>query len=305
VSVPRIAVSLGTTHYQPEQSEFYARVADFGMDFYTVVDSQTAIAGAPISHGIYQVDDQLCLAAGLSRMNPTNPKVSQVCAWEKALYLFTHVKQDYDYIWIVEYDVFTPVIEVFDLLNKRFTESDCLARKLHYIRDSRFEPWPDARLSPTHLLPQPWARAMVCVARFSSELLNSVANFVSSHDQSEMDFAPIEFIFHTIALRDGLRINHAREFKDVTFRHRRRFLFFFQESEWQPQEISRNRFYHAVKTWDAQVLLRERFENFSPAQRLWWQAKALARFKIAYITKAPLFYINLIKRYSAAIRSAK
>ena len=303
MSVPRIAVALVTTHYQPEQSEFYARVADFGMDFYTVVDSQTAIAGAPISHGIYQVDDQLCLAAGLSRMNPTNLKVSQVCAWEKALYLFTHIKKDYDFVWFVEYDVFTPNIEIFDLLNKRLPESDCLARKLHYVRNSRFEPWPDARLSPTHLLPQPWARAMVCVARFSSELLNSVANFVSSHDQSEMDFAPIEFIFHTIALRDGLRINHAREFKDVTFRHRRRFLFFFQESEWQPQEISRNRFYHAVKSSADQEYLRAHYGNISSVHRALWKLGKNLAFAFTYVTQAPLFYLRLIRRYSAAIRA--
>ena len=303
MSTPRIAVALVTTQYQPAQSEFYSRVADFGMDFFTVVDSNDAIFGAPVNHGIYQVDDQKCLELGLSRMNPTNPKASQVCAWEKALYLFTQVEKSYDYIWIVEYDVFTSNIELFDQLNKKFPESDCLARKFHYVRDSRFEPWPDAKLSPTHLLPQPWARAMVCVARFSNELMNSVAEFVSSHDATVMDYAPIEFIFHTIAKRDGLKINYSREFKDVTFRHRRRLLFFFQESEWQPEEIRANRFYHAVKKSEDQEYLRGKYDDVTELHRLLWKTAANAKFAFAAVTQAPIFYLRLFKRYFTAVRA--
>ena len=301
MSSPRIAVALVTTAYQPAQSEFYSRVSQFGMDFFTIVDSDEPIVGAPISHGIYQVNDQLCIDSGIYRMNPTISKASQVCTWEKALYFFTQVKREYDYIWIVEYDVFTPNIEIFDLLNHRYPTSDCLTRKLHYIRNSRFEPWPDAKIAPTHLLPQPWARAMVCVSRFSGDLLNSVVNFVASHDASEMEYASIEFIFHTIALRDGLRIDHAREFKDVTFRHRRRFLFFFQESEWQPEEIRENRFYHAVKNYSDQESLRANFRSITAARRVRWKSATNSKFFIAYLTQGPLFYLRLIQRYSQSI----
>jgi hypothetical protein len=248
------------------------------MDFYTFVDSDQLVHNYPPHHNVIQIPDANCLSVGLSRMNPTNPKSSQVCAWEKALYFFTQANTSYEYVWFIEYDVFVPNLELLKSINQEFGAVDLLSRKMHYVRNSIFEPWPDAALSPTHLLPQPWGRAMVCISRMSQELLQAVATFMSQHGPEEMDYASIEFIFHTIALRDKMSIETPKPFTNVTFKHRRRLLFYYEESEWQPQEIESKHFYHPVKKFSDQQKLLDTFQQISPVQKTLWKSRKNIEF---------------------------
>ena len=235
----KIAVALLCTNYDADHSEYYSQLGDLEMDFYTFVDSAELVQNFPPHHNIVQIPDAECVSVGLSRMNPTNPKISQVCAWEKALYFFTHVNDSYEYVWFIEYDVFVPNLELIASINQEF---------------------------------------------------------------EEMNYAPIEFIFHTIALRDKMTIQFPKPFKHVTFKHRRRILFYYEESEWQPQEIEGKYFYHPVKKFTQQQFLLDNFQRFSPFNKTSWKLKKNIEFFFSYLLHAPLFYLKLVQRYYKSVK---
>ena len=297
------AVVLLTTQYIPEQSEFYSQLSKYGYDFYTIVDAEEKIANPAKHHGVVQIADEVCKAVGLLRMNPTLNKPSPVCTWEKSIYFFSHVKPGYKQIWFIEYDVFVPNIDLIKDLDERFPEAEFLARKYKKMRNNLLEPWPNAHLAPTHLIPKPWARGMVCISRFSGDLINSVSEFMEKNNVNDEIYGLIEFIIHTIALRDKRRMETPREFNNVTFKHARKLFLYHQESDWQAQEISADSFYHPVKNYEDQIRLRLNYGNFTPAEKIFWKMGKNLLFIGGFFAKAPGFYVGLSKRYLKEVRT--
>jgi hypothetical protein len=201
-----------------------------------------------------KIDDTECFNNGFKNSNccvEKNPS-----AWDKVFYYFCKLNPNkYDYVWIVEDDVFVPNNDAFWNLDNKYGKADLLCRsntcnlsindwQLWYTINNKYD--------------LPWYSSMVCCCRISNQLFLEIGKYVENHKQLFF----IEAMINTIANHKKLSIKQVEEFENIIakasignrYRH-----FSNGKIIWMTksiENIKENYIYHPVKNIELQEQYR-------------------------------------------------
>lgn len=248
------AVVLLTVRPNPSQVEFFRQIERENLDLFVVADDNGFDKSGYGRLRWIQIDDAFCREAGFRRFNPMIIKTFECSAWDKALYYFSSVNTSYDNVWIIEEDVFISRPDTIPELDRKYGAADIISASNNVNDTGELDSWFWWRRIPVDALPLPWAWSMVCGVRLSRALLGAVKQFVARDEVRNAECLNIEFVFHTLALHQGLKVVAAEELKGVVWR-----------KDWPAEELVSEGFYHPIKDVDRHPVLRQQIAERTAA----------------------------------------
>jgi hypothetical protein len=200
-----------------------------------------------------KINDNECFENGYKNSNcciDKNPS-----AWDKVFYYFIKINPNkYNYVWILEDDVFIPNNDTFFNIDNKYGHADLLCKSNYKYIANKDNIW----YSATDKYELPWFLSMVCCCRISNQLFMEIGKYVQ--DKGELFF--IETMINTIANHKNLIINDIEELQNIFakpiegYRYRH-----FHQGKiiWMTKSISnikKNFIYHPVKNIELQEKLR-------------------------------------------------
>lgn len=203
-------------------------------DFFLTTDTPGCIVNVPsIQHIFYE--DKMMRAEGFQgTLLPWH--ISKPSAWEKSLYYFTRISNNYKDVWFIEDDVFVPSMNPIEKADE--IEADLLCANSIYFKEEPFEKW------HWHLarnkMDFPWGRSMMCACRLSQKLLGLIGDWVTNNNELLYH----EFFFPTLCLHNELKIVTPDCLQSITYRY-----------PWSDNEILADGLYHPIKDLDRHSFL--------------------------------------------------
>jgi hypothetical protein len=248
------AVVLLTVRPNLNQVEFFRQIEREHLDLFVVADDNGFDKSGYGYLRWIQIDDAFCREAGFRRFNPMIYKTFECSAWDKALYYFSCVNTSYDNVWIIEEDVFISRPDTIAKLDRKYGEADIISAANNVNHTGELDSWYWWQRIPVNALPLPWAWSMVCGVRLSRALLGAVKTFVGREEVRNAECLNIEFVFHTLALHQNLKVVTAEELKGVVWR-----------KDWSLEELLPEGFYHPIKDVQRHAVLRQQLAQIAPA----------------------------------------
>ena len=189
-----------------------------------------------------QIPDEVCGKRGF--INTNNAITKTPSAWDKALYYFC-LKNQADYVWFIEEDVFIPRSNILDEINMKYPTTD-LVTKQHVLEkdDPEFYWWFDGEGK----MERPYYRSLVCAVRVSKRLLALVTKMAT--EKRTVCF--LEILFSTLAHQNRLSIEKIPELQSIIFRH-----------TWTKDTVHMNGLFHPIKNISEHTQLRKHLESKS------------------------------------------
>lgn len=193
---------------------------------------------------IIKIDENECMNNGYKNSNffvNKNPS-----AWDKVFYYFNKININYDYVWILEDDVFVPNNDAFMYLDNKYGHSDLLCKaNISNLTNNDWQLWDSAN----NKYDKPWYSSMVCCCRISKKLFEEIGKYVE--EKGELFF--IEIMINTIANHKKLIIKEIEELSNIDpkpkennrYRH-----FINGRKIWMTKtiiDLKKNFLYHPVK----------------------------------------------------------
>lgn len=177
-----------------------------------------------------------------------NPNSLQVCSWDKALFYFSNINTDYDFIWGFEDDVFIPSINtLINLYNKYVNENnDLIVAKNEGNFDGNFTwLW---RQAYNANLPLPWYCSMVPALGLSKRLIQIINNYAKKNGTLVLT----EILFNTLAMHNNLNVIIAPELSTIVYKN-----------NWTIEDIknNKNNLFHPIKNFENHQLFRNILNN--------------------------------------------
>lgn len=242
----RNAVVLLTVQPNKGQVDFFRQIEREDLDLFVLADDNTVDGAMYEGVRLIQIDDRLCNENGFRRFNPVIQKPFECSAWDKALYYFSSVDTRYDNVWIIEEDVFISTPDTIPTLDRKYGEADIISAAHNVNETGELDSWHWWKHVPVEALPLPWAWSMVCGVRLSRAMLQAIKGFVARKEAQDAGCLNIEFVFHTLALHQGLKVAIAEELKGVVWR-----------KDWSTQELLGDGLYHPIKDVERHALIRK------------------------------------------------
>ena len=187
-----------------------------------------------------KIDNSKCREAGVLNMNLHFSK-KDCTAWEKAVYYFSYENNNYDFVWLLEDDVFIPGENSILNIDKQFINHDLLSNKCETNSAGKKDYWYNWQfIKMTYSLPH--YRGMMCAIRMSKKMLNSIANYAKKN--KTLFF--LEAMFPTIAMKNNLQLGFPKELETIHFRH-----------DFKKKDINKASLYHPVKNLQQHIFFRD------------------------------------------------
>jgi hypothetical protein len=191
---------------------------------------------------IVQISDEECERA---KYTNSDYMFKPIVATDRAFYYFNRIHTKYDSIWFCEDDVYIRDVEDLLDLDRQFPTAEMITSPTFFndkgIDDGGWMHWSQIRGT----LPAPWAGGLICCSRISRPLMQKVDDYVVQFGSLNYK----EFLFHTLALHNGMTIVQPKELATINLEHRNAAVIQADIKDYHPM-------YHAVKNLDDHVLLR-------------------------------------------------
>lgn len=176
----------------------------------------------------------------------------RACAKDKALYYFSQVNKVYDFIWLVEEDVFIPTNATLQLIDQKHQTEDLLLPEFQ-IRRMKNETlkWHWRTIRKRNGLPLPWGEGMVCVCRLSRKFMQVLGQHVKKQHQLFID----ESLYSTLGIHHNLSMSSPPEFSKIIYRG----TYEYADIQSNPSYL-----YHPVKNLNMQSNWRLMLQNKPP-----------------------------------------
>ena len=202
----------------------YLRYMETFQPFYQVYivvdDNSYAVPSTTVT--ILQIPNQECEEQGFKRTVLHSPLSSR----DKALYYFSTIYTDYDYLWMIEEDVLIPRPATLVRIDSMYKVSDLLCSPLEQYERGK---WHWSRIiTPLPLL----AHGMICAIRCSKRLLSYLRQYAIQFGTLFMD----EAMFPTLAMHARLTIQVPPELHTVVY-----------SRPWREHDIVWTHLYHPMK----------------------------------------------------------
>lgn len=216
-----------------DQLDFYRGFRKFGYDIFALADSDALSTPSHVDIDILRVEDRHCIAKGYHHFN-TFIKSKPLCsAWDKALYFFADIHKKYDFVWLIEEDVFIPDHSTLINIDSLYSEIDLIVSggQLYTNRqDMEASKWPHWPKIPKLLDRPPYVTAMCCATRMSRAALLAIKDFTRQYHNSfsssidwsnienvrvELGLPFLEIAFPAIVLHKGLSLARPKVMADT------------------------------------------------------------------------------------------
>jgi hypothetical protein len=165
----------------------------------------------------------------------------EITGWDKALYFMTYiVGKEYQHIWFSEDDVFFNNEDTIIDINDKYKGYDLLCNGS--FQEENLNEWLWHKF--TINFPPPYYCAMVCICRFTNEVLKGIKKY--AEENNTLFF--LEALYPCIAKKNNLNcFSRPVEFKNIT---------------WCGEftDINSVNFYHPVKDLSKHLLYRKQLE---------------------------------------------
>jgi len=239
------AIALITIHPSETWLVFLSTFRSY--DVYIILDDLTCdtekyAADFPTLRFIH-IPNRECIDHGYihsSYMPTSSLHFNEIISWDRALYYFTNVNLEYDYVWFFEDDVFFYREETIREIDRKMVDADIVCR------DKNPEPgpgewgwfWPVITIE----FPSPYFHSPICAVRMSKTLLSAIDTYVRK--SKKLFF--IEALFPSIAHRHGLKYSLCGEEMETLYWRR----------DWKIEEFRKNKIYHPVKNQEEHARIR-------------------------------------------------
>ena len=194
---------------------------------------------------LIQIDNRICYSYGYTNCNSA-VGFPDVISWDKSLYLLNEIETKYEYVWLIEDDVFFRDENVLLKIDEMYNETDLLT-SFHHITHSNdnLNDWWNHWVNIIDRIELPWAHSMVCACRLSRKLLTEVVKY--KNKKGHLFF--IEAMFNTIVLQNNLTIENPTSLSTIHWR-----------TSWNLNDINYDNLYHPIKNIDDHDKLRSIYE---------------------------------------------
>jgi hypothetical protein len=187
-----------------------------------------------------QIEDINCSLNGYIDTNFTLNKL--ISGWDKALYYFGVEDNNYNFVWFIEDDVFFYNEDTLLQIDNQYIDDDLLSSNVNYSEknDNEKNSWHWHRINIQY--PLPYYSAMMCVVRFSKNMMKCINNYAK--ENNTLFF--LEALFPTIAIKNKLKYNKPNEFNNIHYRH-----------DFEEENIDKNNLFHPVKDLTKHIYFRK------------------------------------------------
>lgn len=190
---------------------------------------------------IIQIDNRVCYDKCYTNCN-TAVEFPEVIAWDKSMYYFNEINTLYEYVWLLEDDVFLYDEKVLISIDEKHRQADLLTA-FHEINETgemySWSHW----VNVIHRIELPWAHSMVCAMRVSKQLLKEIVNYKIKH--GHLFF--IESMFNTISHQNNLLIENPVELSTIHW-----------NTCWNRDDIDIKKLYHPMKNMNDHIYIRNK-----------------------------------------------
>jgi hypothetical protein len=237
----KIAVCLLTRFFNKYWIDFLNSFINH--DVYIVIDDNTVIYDKLYGKvNIIQINDDICRSANFYKSS-TWANLKDIVAWDRGLYYFSKVNNNYDHVWFIEDDVFIYNEDTLTNINLKHKTADLLCPfiDINYKGDvsDGWNHWPNV----IHRIGTPWVRSLVCASRLSKNILELIGLYV--RDRHLMF---IEALFPSLAYQWGHKIEHPDEMQGT--------IHFSQE--YNKDLVEHSKIYHPYKKLGDHMFLRKK-----------------------------------------------
>jgi hypothetical protein len=156
-----------------------------------------------------QISNQLCCNYGFKNTSFITLK-KQISGWDKALFYFSYINQQYDHIWFMEDDVYIYNESTLINIDKKYTYESLLCNSS--FKEENLNEW---LWNQIHIyIDPPYYCGMMCIVRMSKYMISSIKDYASTHHTLFF----LEALFPTLAVKYKLMYSNPIEFKTVTHR---------------------------------------------------------------------------------------
>jgi len=127
----------------------------------------------------------------------------EVTAWDKALYYFCNINNNYDNIWFLEDDCFFINENIFEKINVKYNNVDLLVKENN--RNFEKDRWCWNHVKP--FLKEPMAFSFIQTCRLSRNLLRLIKNVAIKYKRLVI----IETLFNTLVMHNNLTMKFPQE----------------------------------------------------------------------------------------------
>lgn len=226
---------------------------EFPDSTFVVVDSSLPVVGGG-GADIVQVPDEVCKEHGYINSNisdnSTHIKKNPI-AMDKFLYTFCEHFTDFDFVWVLEDDVFVPSVQTLRNLTIGYSAYDLVVQSNKLKEDDLLDwHW----RSIIDKIEPPYYNSMVCAIGISRKLLDCIKAQV--HAKKTLIYS--EVMFNTIAMQNNLKVICPFELKTIVWM-----------GEWHEDVIQQleNNLFHPMKDIAKHTEIRAKLERWAKNRR--------------------------------------
>ena len=228
--------------------ELAADAVRYDLHVFIMVDDNkrnltTLNASAPLR--LLQITNDQPLQHGFHQTISLGPGWADVSSWDKALFYFCVLQKQYEFVWLIEEDVFIPSARAVRSLHQLYANTSDLViprSGINRLGDPGSWLW---GMTVGKFVP-PWACSMVNMMGLSRRMLAHVHEYVRWRGAVPFH----EFFFNTLAMQQpNLSMVAPTELSGIVYRAE----YTFEQIQLQP-----NNMWHSLKDFELQKTWRER-----------------------------------------------
>lgn len=182
-------------------------------DIYVMIDDNTFncsdLRNTYKNINFIQIDNNICNMYGFKNLTYITI-YKEITSWEKSIYFFSYLNNNYSNVWIFEDDVYFFSEDTLLQIDKKYGEKDILCNSSY--DEGKLDEWHWNRIRIN--FNPPYYSGMMCAIRLS----NKYFNYIKKYAKNNNTLFFLEAFFPTIAKKYNLDIVISpAEFKNITF----------------------------------------------------------------------------------------
>lgn len=189
-----------------------------------------------------QIENNICKSKKYFNLTTCTIK-KDVTGWDKALYYFTFINNNFNNVWFIEDDVYFYNENILKIIDKEYKSSDFLSKKFKYCNKYWYH-WKsiDIKFKSPHYF------AMCCIIRCSNKLIKCIKKYIDTYEKLEF----LEYFFPPVANKNNLICNTPKYFDNIYW-NKSLLLNNIQDL----YNCNKNNFYHPIKNINIHKKLRK------------------------------------------------
>ena len=187
-----------------------------------------------------QIEKDVCIKAGYQNITLTL-NLNGPCAWEKALYYFSRINLNYNYVWFIEDDVYFYNEDTILNIDNKYPESDFLSNKYETNETGKTDYWHWGKIMHTLKYNPPYYSTMCCAVRMSKNLLQLISDYAKKNNTLFF----LEVMYPTLTIKNNLKYDAIPELYTIVYR-----------KDWKKEEVDTVNLFHPIKNHEIQKIYK-------------------------------------------------